>query len=463
MTISKLGVHGLGSGPTLIGPTLGKWVNADPPATGLPSGYTCVWRWVENPDSLDGEFNNPNPEALAQAWVDRQWEHIKFVPKTVITSTGQIPVYISGSNETHPTNAIMGMWFGRFEIARMKIMESRGYRCAIGSFGTGHPPLGQDDGWGTWASLLPMMRYAKANGHILDLHEYSYSVDGFNMGRYRLVYAWLPADARPGLVIGEWGLDGDKGAFRESRWRDQYANPDAVYFELMRAYDLDMQKYPYALGFTVYTSPSDNNWKRFELNGPVIDMMRNYFQSIPPTLPIPPPQPIPIPVPVAPFLTFTADNLTLVRGQSTTLHWNSGNIISLFLNGQGVTGNEDRQVSPVVTTLYTLKANHSLGQLVRSILIEVKEPPMTPTSLQNGSFNAIAADPNPARWPAEYNMSGLKITGWELEAWSKSGDTKLFKQDTDWRVPEILPIEYIKQFPEDALRYDKGDNQCRYR
>lgn len=72
-----------------------------------------------------------------------------------------------------------------------------------------------------------------------------------------------------------------------------------------------------------------------------------------------------------PFLTFTADATTLQSGQCTTLRWTSGNITSIFLDGQGVTGNENRQVCPTQTTVYTLIANAPGGGLQRTVTITV--------------------------------------------------------------------------------------------
>lgn len=72
-----------------------------------------------------------------------------------------------------------------------------------------------------------------------------------------------------------------------------------------------------------------------------------------------------------PFLDFTADSTSLNAGQCTTLHWNSGNITSIYLDNQGVTGTEDRQACPSATTTYTLVANYTGGQLTRQITINV--------------------------------------------------------------------------------------------
>ena len=163
--VTKLGLHGLDGGPVLLGPTIGKWVNSTPP-NNLSAGYVGIFRWVENPDSInDPQARNANPEDEARIWIDRQWPHIQFVPKTI---------WIEGPNESNAETIEQAAWFSRFEIKRMKIMEAEGYKCVIGCFGTGRPsrPVLDPSGVAIWTQLLPMLSYAKSNGHLLGLHEY---------------------------------------------------------------------------------------------------------------------------------------------------------------------------------------------------------------------------------------------------------------------------------------------------
>jgi len=80
---------------------------------------------------------------------------------------------------------------------------------------------------------------------------------------------------------------------------------------------------------------------------------------------------IQVTAPSAPFVDFTADSTSLTSGQCTNLHWNSGNIQSIFLNNQPVTGTETRQVCPSATTTYTLTANTDSGPITKQITIGV--------------------------------------------------------------------------------------------
>jgi hypothetical protein len=104
----------------------------------------------------------------------------------------------------------------------------------------------------------------------------------------------------------------------------------------------------------------------------------------------------------APFTTFTADSLAINAGQCTTLHWTSGNISAIFLNNQGVTGNENRQVCPTITTAYELKASSASGDLVKTLTITVTGPTAT-TAAASTATNTSAAPSLPTY--GSYNTS----------------------------------------------------------
>ena len=106
------------------------------------------------------------------------------------------------------------------------------------------------------------------------------------------------------------------------------------------------------------------------------------FTPVPPTLtrtPIPAsPTFTPSPAPT-PFLNFSADSTSLIAGECTKLHWDSGNVKSVFLNGQAVNGAGEQAVCPPTRTTYNLAADTGGGQLTRQIVIDVK--PGNPPSI----------------------------------------------------------------------------------
>ena len=68
--------------------------------------------------------------------------------------------------------------------------------------------------------------------------------------------------------------------------------------------------------------------------------------------------------------------------------------------------------------------------------------------LTNGSFNG-------PHHRAPQPISGEFPGGWELESYSQDDDPAIGETGSVQTVPELIVIEYIKQFPEDFLRYDK--------
>lgn len=68
---------------------------------------------------------------------------------------------------------------------------------------------------------------------------------------------------------------------------------------------------------------------------------------------------------------FWADRYTLAPGECTTLRWQVENVISVFLDGQGVAGRDTRQVCPAQTTNYVLRVNSTAGTQEITVLITV--------------------------------------------------------------------------------------------
>ncbi|MEP7357157.1 MAG: hypothetical protein ABI847_07945 [Anaerolineales bacterium] len=96
------------------------------------------------------------------------------------------------------------------------------------------------------------------------------------------------------------------------------------------------------------------------------------FTPIPPTLTF-----TPVPAPT-PFLNFNADSTSLSAGDCTTLHWDSGNVQGVFLDGEGVSGVGSRPVCPTASRAYNLVANYAGGQLTRQVAIVVSGPSVPP-------------------------------------------------------------------------------------
>ena len=103
-------------------------------------------------------------------------------------------------------------WQSSFFIETMKRADEAGLKLVLYAFSAGNPPLDNT----TIAEITPALRYAMAHGHYLSVHEYGGVVPndpdtlrGSILAlRYRQLYAALPTDARPRLIVSEAGQAG---------------------------------------------------------------------------------------------------------------------------------------------------------------------------------------------------------------------------------------------------------------
>ena len=137
---------------------------------------------------------------------------------------GMLPVweknkahYYAPLNEQDPAQIEGFTWLNAFTIECMNIAEANGYKLALYAFSGGNPkdvlqpaigkPFTRDD---AWFELIPSLQQAKANGHILLLHEYGFNFVTLKNSapylalRYRHAYRLLAQyNADPPLVISE--------------------------------------------------------------------------------------------------------------------------------------------------------------------------------------------------------------------------------------------------------------------
>jgi hypothetical protein len=120
-------------------------------------------------------------------------------------------------NEQDPAQIEGFTWLNAFTIECLNIAEANGYKLALYAFSGGNPkdvlqpasgrPFTRDD---AWRELIPSLQRAKANGHILLLHEYGFHFETLRKSapylalRYRHAYRLLAQhNADPPLVISE--------------------------------------------------------------------------------------------------------------------------------------------------------------------------------------------------------------------------------------------------------------------
>lgn len=102
-------------------------------------------------------------------------------------------------------------WQGDFFIALMDLAERDGFRLAHYACSTGNPP-----DQAAAAEMIDCLRETMRRGHYLSLHEYGgvgtsistlRGTEPFHALRHRWLYAQMPVDARPNIIISECGQD----------------------------------------------------------------------------------------------------------------------------------------------------------------------------------------------------------------------------------------------------------------
>ena len=75
-----------------------------------------------------------------------------------------------------------------------------------------------------------------------------------------------------------------------------------------------------------------------------------------------------------PSVRFWADDDSISKGSCTWLNWDTEYIREVYLDGDGVVGNDRRQVCPPVATRYVLEVIHVDGTVSQEILDVAVEP-----------------------------------------------------------------------------------------
>jgi hypothetical protein len=149
---TKLGAHVL-----RVAPDLGEYIQARPAvvkfvgdwgmAPNVPEGVLVIGRRHQGAYDAQLQKNTgKTPLAAAQQFIQDQLETYQSNP---------LIKYWEGHNEP-VWNDEEGMgWYAHFEVERMRLMADLGFKCVIGNFATGTPPLR------LWPAFLPALRAAR--------------------------------------------------------------------------------------------------------------------------------------------------------------------------------------------------------------------------------------------------------------------------------------------------------------
>jgi len=145
--------------------------------------------------------------------------------------------YYAPLNEQDPALLSGFTWLNTFTIECLKIAEANHYKLALYAFSSGNPkdvdhpaegePFTRDQ---AWLELVPSLQIAKANGHILLLHEYGFDFVTLKASmphlatRYRHAYRLLAQhNADPRLVISEASAGVGYAGITPKAWIDDAA------------------------------------------------------------------------------------------------------------------------------------------------------------------------------------------------------------------------------------------------
>jgi hypothetical protein len=215
--------------------------------------------------------------------------------------------YYAPLNEQDPALLSGFTWLNAFSIECMKIAEASQYKLALYAFSSGnpkdvdHPALGEpftrDQ---AWLELVPSLQRAKANGHILLLHEYGFDFVTLKASmphlatRYRHAYRLLAQyNADPPLVISEASAGVGYAGIAPKAWIN-----DAAW------YDSELVKDRAVIGCCLYQLGGDENFYK------LLPQLAEYTASAPT------PAPLSGDAPVIPGPDRTADG-TIVPDQES--------------------------------------------------------------------------------------------------------------------------------------------------
>ncbi len=207
--------------------------------------------------------------------------------------------YWEGHNEPVFKNEAKMALYGQFEAERVRQMAAHGFKCAVGNFSAGSPPLEQ------WDDFFPALRAARQFGGVLALHEYAAptmqhaydptSGEGWLTLRYRKVYRHhVPPELHVPIIITEAGIDGLVGADRPgplgAGWQDfiPYWNqisldPDAfwAYLDQLQWYDEELQKDDLVIGATIFVAGALGHFESYEIAGEMGELLTQYWMAHP--------------------------------------------------------------------------------------------------------------------------------------------------------------------------------------
>ncbi len=141
------------------------------------------------------------------------------------------------------------------------------------------------------------------------------------------------------------------------------------------------------------------------------------------------------PPPPKPSISFLADAAQIVAGQCTTLRWDVENAQAIYLDGQGVTGHEARNVCPPQTQTYELRVVSTHGESSHQVTVNVIPP--TPTDTPPPTATPLpTSTPAPTDTPLPANVPSPTAT-------PTPTDTPVPPTDTPAPSPSLTAVAMV--------------------
>ena len=195
-------------------------------------------------DAFPVPSDSAGSAAYGHALFESQWQNFEGLDPRV---------YIQLLNESP-----FGAGHNAFWMAAMAAAEAHGRRLAIGGYAVGGPEPAD------WLTLIPALQHAQAHGHVVCLHEYTAQITPYGQLsatnleqyyelRFERFYNAVPEDARPPLVIGEFGNFNavDTGS------------PDVL--NLCKLFEAVIAPYDYVKGYNYWTAGDAGGWGKSDM------------------------------------------------------------------------------------------------------------------------------------------------------------------------------------------------------
>lgn len=179
------------------------------------------------------------------------------------------------ANEVLQEQALLPL-LNTFELERMKLAQSAGYRCAIMGFSVGNPDLPENDRMAAWRLVYPALEHAEQNGHVVAVHQYGMPDlwgpnNAYDWYIYRLehqVLRRLPF-RRLKFAVTEYGIDGLLRGDQPAGWQT-FTTPEGYVEQLLKCGRYVERFSGQILGYSIFTLGHHHPWQTYDIAGKTV-------------------------------------------------------------------------------------------------------------------------------------------------------------------------------------------------